>query len=683
MRFKLFFILFILLIVSIIITLNIFFQENYQAEMANQFNRQQLIIAKTVGQSIENTIEHIQEETEALASLLGLRGLNPVGLEQFIHYGLKEIEGDITIEVIITDNEDKIVYTTRKGAEERKKDRATIKKIKSSGNSPILLANSRYVSYFTPIRKPDNTIAGSVLILIEIDDITEKFLKPIKSGKKGYAWMMDKKGTLIYHPTQPQMIGRNIFEADQSCYKCHKSFKTEHQILSTNDVGYSTYITPYGEDKLVAFYRIKNEQLGWIVCVSIPYSEVIESINKSMKIHSFLVLSIFLATAVISLLVIAINRERIKAEEKAKYMDKLKEHAEKLEAMVVERTNELISEKEKLHALISSINAGICIFDENQKLIWHNHILEKWLSKEKLKNLSLSFFVTDKSLYENVCSAVVDNQHIQEVSYLDFGTKKGYFQISATALKSPDGHCHTLLLIQDVTELKRAEEQLMQSEKLAALARLSAGVAHEIGNPLTSISSYVQILKEMDFDDFTRDALETISKHINRIANIVRQMSSFSKTKAEDVRHFKIKDLIDSTLDLVKYDKRTKNIKIIEEIPDGLPEVFADGNQLIQVFMNIILNAADAMESGGELDIKAWQEGNYICIAFKDTGPGIPEELKDRIFEPFFTTKEKGTGLGLAVSYSIIQSFGGKIEVESKPQEGTTFTIRLPINEKS
>ncbi len=679
---SIFFLIFVVVVISIIITLNIFFQENYQAEMASQFNRQQLIIAKTVGKSIENTINHIREEADSLANLLGIRGLENKGLEDFIKFSLKELSGKIRIYLTITDIYNRAVYSSKTSGNRIKSDLRDIAELKKTKGKSVMLSDNRYVTYFRKIINKKAQLSGYLLLRLNVDDITNTFLKPIKSGKKGYAWMMDSKGTLIYHPTMPEMIGRNIFEADRSCFKCHRSFKTEHQILNTPDVGYSNYITPYGEDKLIAFYRLKHGAPDWIVCVSIPYSEVIESIKKSMRFHSFLVLSTFLATVIISLIVIAINRERVKAEERAKYTEKIKQHAEELEELVVERTLELTTEKEKLHALISSINAAICIFDENNRLLWHNKVLEEWVSSEKLDGLDLSFFVRNKDLYAHVCSAVVDNQHLQEVSRLDFGKKRGYFQISATPLRTPEGHCNLLLLIQDITELKRAEEQLIQSEKIAALARLSAGVAHEIGNPLTSISSYVQILKEMEFDDFTKDALDTISKHISRIAHIVRQMSSFSKTKAEDIKDHNIKELIQSTIDLVKFDKRTKNINITIEIPEKLPYIYADGNQLIQVFMNLILNAADAMENGGSLMIRAWAENNQVCIAFKDTGHGIPEEIRDRIFEPFFTTKDRGTGLGLAVSYSIVQSFGGKIELESKPQEGTTFIIRLPAHEK-
>jgi len=221
----------------------------------------------------------------------------------------------------------------------------------------------------------------------------------------------------------------------------------------------------------------------------------------------------------------------------------------------------------------------------------------------------------------------------------------------------------------------------MHSEKLSALARISAGVAHEIGNPLTSISSYIQILREMDFDEFTKESLETIAKHINRITDIVRQMSGFSKTAIADMKSHNLHELVSLTLDLVKYDKRMKDIKVNVSVPDSLPLVSGDETQLIQVFMNIILNAADAMPGSGMLDIFAAQTNGLVDIFFSDSGPGIPQENLKRIFDPFFTTKEKGTGLGLAVSYSIIKSFQGDITAENRPEGGTIFKVRLPYNE--
>jgi signal transduction histidine kinase len=188
----------------------------------------------------------------------------------------------------------------------------------------------------------------------------------------------------------------------------------------------------------------------------------------------------------------------------------------------------------------------------------------------------------------------------------------------------------------------------------------------------------VQILREMEHDEFTRESLDTIAKHINRITDIVRQMSSFSKTSAADLRPHAIGELVTMTLDLVKYDKRMKNVRVDLDIPADLPKARVNETQTIQVFMNIILNAADAMSNEGLLEISGRRLGRQVEISFSDSGSGINASDIDRIFDPFFTTKEKGTGLGLAVSYNIVKGYQGEILVENKPEGGTIFRVRLP-----
>src|SRR5512141_3221648 len=131
---------------------------------------------------------------------------------------------------------------------------------------------------------------------------------------------MDGNGILLYHPTQPKMVGKNLNKADQSCYKCHTSFDVEKKILQSGDIGFSSYIAPYGEDKLIAFSKAKLPGMSWIVCVSIPYSEVTFSVRKSMKLHSLLVISIFIVTVMGAFAVTLMNRQRVKAEEKAKHL---------------------------------------------------------------------------------------------------------------------------------------------------------------------------------------------------------------------------------------------------------------------------------------------------------------------------------------------------------------------------
>jgi signal transduction histidine kinase len=273
------------------------------------------------------------------------------------------------------------------------------------------------------------------------------------------------------------------------------------------------------------------------------------------------------------------------------------------------------------------------------------------------------------------------NEMQTEILYNLFGINDKYFQVTTAPVRGEDGEVHGhIRLVQDVTEMKKMEEQMMHSEKLASLGRLTAGIAHEIGNPLTSVFSFIQILKEMEQDGFKKESLETIYFHINRIAEILKQLSGFSKMPPVELKRWNVNSLIESSLSLIQYDKRAKDITIVRDLSSDMPEITTDGGQLAQVFVNIILNAADAMPDGGTLAIASRVENSAIVIDFNDTGTGIPRENLSRIFDPFFTTKEKGTGLGLAVSYSIIRKLKGNITVESEPDRGTSFRITLPVN---
>ncbi len=683
MKFKITLIAFLLIIISVIITLNFFFHRSYESEMAAQINEQQLIIAKTVANSIHDALEHFEEEAVSFAGLLSLRGMKREGMEEFVNFALAELKEDVHIDVILLDADAGVFFSTINGYSPGDEDLMIF-------DASLVLDDRRaylYESFEEPGKikisaplKMNGKKTGLVLLFIDVEDLNEKYIAPVRSGERGYAWIMDSQGTLVYHPMRSDMIGKNIFSDDETCYECHTSFNTEIQILASYDVGFSSYIDPHGEDKLIAFSRVKP--VDWIVCVSIPYSEVTASITNSMKLQSMLVLTIVISTVVGAFIIIVINRERVEAETRASYADKIREYARQLEDIVNERTKELKSEKEKLDAVIGSIEAGICIFDEAGKCAWMNKVMHEWLSGEYLEDFTLDRFCRDFNLTSDVWAAIMDNNLIQNVAELDLGNKKGHFQMALSPLHAPGGDFQLLLLMQDVTELKSAEEKLIQSEKLAALSRLSAGVAHEIGNPLTSISSYVQILRDMEFDEFTKGALETISKHIERISSIVKKMSSYSSTRDDETRSFDLKELIDSTIELVKYDKGARKVQISVNVNDGVSPIVVNGNQMLQIFINLVMNAADAMPDGGRLDITASRADGEVEIAFKDTGHGIKKEQLDRVFDPFFTTKERGTGLGLSVSYGIIKSFGGDISVESEPGRGTTFKVRLPVHGK-
>ena len=229
-------------------------------------------------------------------------------------------------------------------------------------------------------------------------------------------------------------------------------------------------------------------------------------------------------------------------------------------------------------------------------------------------------------------------------------------------------------------ELEQAQYQLIRTEKLAALGQLAAGVAHEINNPLGTITIYAHILlKGMEADDPRREDLMLIISEASRTKDIVQGLLSFARETKLKPGDTNINELLEDTLGLLVNQSLFQNIKIKKVFYQDLPTIFADATQLKQVFLNIILNAAQAMEGKGEIAVTTWKDKGDIKIKIHDTGPGIPPEHVGKLFNPFFTTKEKGTGLGLAISYGIIERHSGKIDVETELGKGSTFTISLPM----
>ncbi len=232
-------------------------------------------------------------------------------------------------------------------------------------------------------------------------------------------------------------------------------------------------------------------------------------------------------------------------------------------------------------------------------------------------------------------------------------------------------------------ELRAAQEQLLQSEKLASIGQLAAGVAHEINNPMGVILGFAQgILKTLPEDDPLRKPLITMEKESLRCKRTVQNLLDFARHSEPTLQLTNINELIDASCELVKHQISLHNVKLVKGYDPTLPSIMADPNQLQQVFINIMLNAYQAMPDGGTLHITTRTVGSELQVIFADTGTGIPPENIQNIFDPFFTTKEvgEGTGLGLSVSYGIVKAHGGDIEVESQVGKGTTFLIKLPLD---
>ena len=236
-------------------------------------------------------------------------------------------------------------------------------------------------------------------------------------------------------------------------------------------------------------------------------------------------------------------------------------------------------------------------------------------------------------------------------------------------------------------ELSAAQEQLIQAEKLTSLGQLAASIAHEINNPLAGVLVYTQLLaKKLSSDKLAKEsALDYLSKmdsELTRSTRLIRNLLDFARQSPPTLREVDLNEVVNRALDLAAHSAQMQHIEVIKELEPSLPKLMADFDQLQQVCTNLILNAIQAMPKGGKLTLRSSADNSQLKIEIQDTGCGISPENMRKLFTPFFTTKQevKGVGLGLAVSYGIIQRHQGRIEVQSKEGEGTTFTIYLPLH---
>jgi signal transduction histidine kinase len=518
--------------------------------MAEQFNKQQLLLANAQASNIQEYLGRMKEEMLHIAQSVSLLNIRNDADLKFITEGVVKDSSIIKKQVEFLDRRGEILFSRGNVHAEGPDAKKIIERAKGLCPGDVLIQqDTKMLTMIAPVCRLDS-FTGAVMITMYIQDIAKTFLSSLKSEAQEHAWVMDEKGSLLYHPAQPDMIGKNLHKTDASCFQCHKSFEVEKKIIEgrgdycSGDY-YGRYISPTGEDKILAYSSAMAGDTRWIVAVSAPYSEVTQSLRRSMKFYTWIIILIAMTTSGVFAWLIVANQKRQQAEEREKHEKEL---------------------------------------------------------------------------------------------------------------------------------------EMMHSEKLASLERLTSGIASEIGNPLTSVSSFVQILTGMEEDEFKRETLETTSFHVNRISDILKQLSGFSKMTPSELKPCKTNSVIEDSLSLIQYDKRVQGVTVVRDF-QPVPAITTDRNQLSQVMVNIILNAVDAMPNGGTLTIRSRAKDDSVVIEFEDTGVGIAEEELGRVFDPFYTTKEQGTGLGLAVSHSIIQKLKGRLTVESEFSKGSRFVITLPQGE--
>jgi two-component system sensor histidine kinase HydH len=256
---------------------------------------------------------------------------------------------------------------------------------------------------------------------------------------------------------------------------------------------------------------------------------------------------------------------------------------------------------------------------------------------------------------------------------------RSHLRASMIPVKALEGANGMVLFLRDMGEVKGLQAEVRRSERLAALGRLVAGMAHEIRNPLNSISGYSQHLKSKFGSDTPEGmALDVIVREVDRLNRVITELLDFSRPREPELEPLDLNEIVRSTHVLMAREASSQGVTVVEELPDMQVMVMGHADTLKQLLLNLSLNALQAMPDGGILNIQSGLHGTRPYLTVSDTGPGIPEEKQESIFEPFYTTRESGTGLGLAIVHRIVLDHGAEIRVESSPDAGATFIVRFP-----
>jgi len=351
---------------------------------------------------------------------------------------------------------------------------------------------------------------------------------------------------------------------------------------------------------------------------------------------------------------------------------------------------QVMAERNFAANILESSPNGIITIDENKKIRALNRKVEELLGikRKNMLDKKISEVFKDSEILD-LLNATLDEQRIienQEVTLSKVDGSTVILGLSSSLLKMDEkGMAAMIITIQDLTVIKRTEALIRRMDRLSSLGQLSAGIAHEIRNPLASINFNAQLLsKKLVADKNTESILNDTFEGIERIKVLVKRILDFTKTGQPSFRKGPIHNVISDSLSLIEPQIKARKVLIKKYFTDGIPDVVFDPHQIQQVFVNLLMNALESMDNGGTIEIMSEVERNRlegmrVTVTISDDGTGIPKENVPKIFDPFFTTKPDGTGLGLSIVYKIMEQHDGQIEVKSKENQGTSFMLRFPI----
>lgn len=548
--------------------------------------------------------------------------------------------------------------------------------------------------------QPSHGFAGYLKASIDISRLLGQILPLIRSGKSGYAWVLDSTGTFLYHP-ESSFVGEDAFEV-RTLRNARMSFAQINEIQRNEMIkgreGTGKYLSGWHREltepleKLLAYAPVRIQgpfmDYVWSVAVVAPADEV-EGIITTVYGRQVLLEGLVLFLVLLGAFVVVLYEWR---------------WANALEQEVAARGNDLRAQAKELQtsearfrALAENAEELIFTLDGDGIIKTMNQYMSKLfgVSMDELSGQSLycllSLDQTEEQL-RMVNEVLRSGLGRRTETFFRIHDQEFWFNLQFIPIRDEgSGEQYVLAIGRDVTERKSLEKQLINTEKLASLGILASGVAHEINNPLGIMMGFCELLLEkMEPGTMEYSDLKTIERHGLHCKSIIERLLNFARMSEETEAYCDLNASVEAILAVVKHTLAMNNIKLMTTLEEGLETVGIDSKGLQQVLLNLISNALHAMNGKGVLRVetRCAREPGWAEVVVSDTGCGIEQEFLPRIFDPFFTTKKvgEGTGLGLSVSYGIVTQHGGSIECESHTdaecpgKSGTTFLIRLPLS---
>jgi two-component system NtrC family sensor kinase len=707
----------VIVLLAVAFILGILSLRRTQEIVSNDFQQQQLILAKTTARQIEDGLAFLRRELRILAYSPSIQYLESVAWANRMRVSFAELSklGVTAIERIdftgaaadrafVLDasgphlvrhdfSQAPAVAWAREPANRGRIYQGAIQVV-SQGHYKVPIMDMATPVYEESVDEshPRATgwLDGVLIFKIDVSTFAASYCADIRSGRTGYCWVMDNKGIFLYHP-EKDFVGQDAFTA-RGRRNPAISFARINEIQKTKmlagEEGTSRYISGWHRgvirqmEKFVAFSHAKVDPAGariWPVAVVAPTDEVYGTIH-SLYVRQFLIqgLLIFALILAASAVIYYESRWSVELQSEVDRTTTDLRRSQKQYKSVVENARDLIFLVNEEGAFLSANTAMARLFGIPAAAIVKKRIGDLFSGED------------GDAMLQWVREAIHSRKSLEIKAAMRLKDRVFWFSTHFVPIFGEDGAVEQVLVMaRDITDRQHMENQMAQTEKLASMGTLAAGVAHEINNPVGVMLGFAELLLDrVPPDSKEHEMLKTIERQGLNAKRIIENLMTFARQPAKHEDFTDLNRGLDNVLTLVKNNLLTRKVDLEKRLAQGLPRVRGDAGELQQVFLNLINNAVAAMPGGGKLTVitKINPYNHMVEVVIADTGAGIPKKYADRIFVPFFTTKKvgEGTGLGLAVSYAIIEKCGGQIRFESRAADdgvegptGTTFFIDL------